>query len=981
MVNHKMNVGDEFFGFRLEEIHSLEEYSGNGYLLKHLATGMEVYYVANDDKELFFSFLFNTMPSNNSGVAHIIEHSVLAGSKKYPLRDPFMHLQKGSANTFMNALTYPTKTLYPAASPLEKDFDNIFKVYSDAVFAPLLREETFMQEGIRLHCDEDGNFSYKGVVFNEMLGDRNDAEYLTNSTCLRLLYPDTPYSFNSGGEPLDIVDLDYRKFKSFYDQYYHPTNCKLFLYGDLDLKKYLKLLNDEYLSGYAKIKISEEKLIPSKWEEPRQTTISCPCNDDDKRGTVALAFATTDSSDSLEVITLSFIYELLLGSNGCPLYKAMIDSGIGENVSNVCGVSSDYNLMPFIVAFSKVKESYSSEDVENFIINTITKIATDGFDQTLVDATLKRLTFQIQEKPNKGPMGMIALRRAMRGWLRGFSPISTIEFNKSVDLLKQKMKENTKYLSTWLMKNIVNNSHRLLLTSVPDKEFINKYQEKLTKKLTEVTESFDDETRDLFREKTIRFERFQNEGDTQDALATVPKLTIDDLPKQIRKINHRRVKDLQVPIWKLEMETNGIVYFDFVIHVEDFNERELLLLPLYTKILERCAVADMDNTKVMTEVMNYTGGFQIVLEGGSKTDGDRLNCFLGRVKMLEQDFKDGLDLTKKIIKESHVDDYKVIWESVINFKEIYSSIASSYGYKFATLAASSVFSENGKVMEDTVGITQWLFLNSIKREDIGSIAVELNNIQNKLFNRKRYELHLTCEKEVMNSCLDDVHEFIKSFKVGEEIKENHFDKTNYNFETLDNRQAFLLPASVNHTCHVIPTDGLGSKNNSVARVLSSILTGNELWNSIRVVGGAYGVDCHVDSLEKMFIFISASDPNLSKTFENYRNGLQRYAENPVDEQTISDAIISNVAFDLKPFGPSTLAIVDFRRILFNIKDDLRESSRKYILEVKSEDLQKLSSVLLSNKKTSSVVVADPTQYAKEQPDLKMENIEGINLPI
>lgn len=980
MSNQRLIAGDEINGFTLVEINNLSEYSGKGYLFKHIATGMEVYHVENDDKELFFSYIFNTIPSNNTGVAHIIEHSVLAGSKKYPLRDPFIALQKGSANTFMNAMTFPTKTLYPAASPLEKDFDNIFNVYSDAVFAPLLREETFMQEGIRLTLDEEGNFAYKGVVFNEMLGDRNDADYQTNLSCFRLLFPDTPYSYNSGGEPLDIVDLNYTKFKAFYDLFYHPSNCKLFLYGDLNVSKYLKQIDKEYLKSYAKLKITPSKLTADRWDEPRHTTISIPSSNEDAKRTVALSFATTDSSNSLEVITLTFIYELLLGSTGCPLYKKMLNSGIGEDVSNVSGVSSDYNLMPLIIAFSGVKEGYLSSDVEKFLMDSLKEIATTGFDEELVNATLKRVTFQIQEKPDRGPLGYIALKRAMRGWLRGNNPSSTIEYSKSVELLKHKMEDDPSYLSTWLMENVINNSHRLLLTAEPNHKSVDEYQEKLAKKLRERTDSLNEDQRSELKVKTIAYEEFQSHADSEESLNTIPKLSISDLPKSIRTIEHRGITDLQVPVWKAVMETNKIVYFDYAIHVEDFTKRELLLFPLYTKILERCAVADMDSTKVMTEIMNNTGGFNLTLEGGSDINGDRVNCFLGRVKMLESDVEAALKLTHNIIVNSHVDDYKDIWESVINFKEIYKSVASNYGYRFATLAASSPFSENGKVMEDTVGVSQWLFLNSIKREDISSIAIELKKMQEKLNNRRRFEVHVTCEKSEMKTALGEVHKFLKAFPLKDPIVKNTID---YKLEkgAFNYKAAYLVPASVNHTSYVIPGSALGTKENAAERVLASILSGNDLWNDVRVHGGAYGVDCNLDSLEKLFVFISASDPNLATTFEAFKKGLNNYTNSAISMDKIVDAIISNVANDLKPYGPSNTAIIDFRRILYKIGDDVRKMAREYILKVDENEIKRVANILVSSDKSSSVIFADPSALEKDRQKMKFDDVEAKSLPL
>ncbi|MCY1151115.1 MAG: insulinase family protein [Sphaerochaetaceae bacterium] len=973
-------IGDELHGFKLVEIEKLSEYEGYGLLFRHEATAMEVYHVLNEDKELFFSYIFETIPSDNTGVAHIIEHSVLAGSKKYPIRDPFMQLQKGSACTFMNALTYPTKTLYPAASPLVKDFDNIFSVYTDAVFSPLLREETFMQEGIRLHCNEDGDFAYKGVVFNEMLGDRNDGEYVANNLCLRNLFPDTAYYFASGGDPLDIVDLDYKKFKSFYMQYYHPTNSKLFLYGNLDIEKYLELLNKEYLAECAKINVSKENLIPKKWDEPRTLSINCPSSDSDSGSIVATSFVTTDSSNPLEVITLSFIYELLLGSSGCPLYKAMIDSKLGDDVSNISGISTDYTMMPITIAFSGVKDK-DPQQIEKFILKQLGKIADNGFDQELVAATFKRLSFQIHEKPSSGPMGLIVLKRALRGWLRGLSPTSTVEYSKAVDQLKLRMKDNPRYLEDWLNINVVNNNHRLLFVANPDSNAMDIYNEKLAKKIKSKTDRLEDNDKSFYKEKTSTFLEFQNKGDSQTDLQKVPKLTIEDLPNDIRCYDHEKILINSVPVYIMKEATNSIAYFDFFIHLEDLTQREIILLPLYTKILETCAVGEMDNTKVMTEIMHNTGGFNISLEGGSNTDLQRCLGIIIRVKMLKEDIKNGIELTKRIIQESHLDDYQNIWNSIVELKNMYKSVAAGSGYRFATIAASSAYSENAQLIEELLGISQWLFLDSIAREEVSTIAKELENLKSKINNLLRFDIHLTCDEDLINPSCKTLEAFLSQFEKQEEIQAkittNNFNKDS----VIKERKGFILPSSVNHTSFVLPSKPLGSKENAVQRILSSILSGNDLWNEVRVLGGAYGVDCHVESLEQLFIFISASDPNLSLTFDNFKKALEKYCEVKVDRLYIEDAIISNVANDLKPYGPDKTSIIDFRRILYKITDEMRKSARDAILSVDSESIKEQAISLNREENYSLAFFCDKTTFDKEKELLKMEEDKLVNLPV
>ncbi len=972
-------IGDELYGFKLIEIDKLDEYDGVGFLYKHEATSMEVYHVQNNDKELFFSYIFETIPNDNTGVAHIIEHSVLSGSKKYPIRDPFIQLQKSSACTFLNAMTFPTKTLYPAASPLEKDFDNIFDVYSDAVFAPLLREETFMQEGIRLNCDENGNFAYKGVVFNEMLGDKNDGEYVANNSCMRNLFSDTAYNYSSGGEPLDIVDLDYTKFKSFYMQYYHPTNSKLFFYGNLNIEKYLKKLNIEYLSDYNKINVSKDDLTPKKWNTPRNMSINCPMGESDSGAIVATSFVTTDSSVPLEVITISFIYELLLGSTGCPLYKAIIDSKLGDDVSNISGISTDYSFMPLTIAISNVKTE-NIDKVEKFILKQLSLIVENGFSKDLITATFKRLSFQIHEKISSYPMGFVVLKRAMRGWLRGLSPISTIEYTKAVNELELKLKDNPRYLEEWIDINIVNNSHRLFFVANPDSNAMDTYNEKLAKKIKLRTSSLNESEKNKLIEKSKKFMEFHNSGDSIENLNKIPKLLVKDLPKEIKEYNHHKEILNNIPLWIMKEKTNDIAYFDIFIHLEDLNEREIELLPLYTRILENCRVKDMDNTKVMTVIMNKTGGFNINLEAGTKSNLERCLGIILRVKMLNEDIDNAINLTKDIILESKVDDYNTIWNSIVDLKNTYKSIASSSGYRFSTIAASSNFSDNAKLIENLLGISQWVFIDSLNREDVSKLAVELNNLKNKLKVLNRYELHLTCEENLIDRSKKALNNFLKSLEKQDDLNLLKKEKT-VHFEKVESKKGFILPSSVNHTSYVIPSFPLGSKKNAIQRILAAIMSGNDLWNEVRVIGGAYGVDCHVESLEQLLIFISASDPNLAQTFETYRNVLKQYSETLVNEELIDDAIINNVANDLKPHQNNRTSIIDFRRILYNIDNEMLKKVRESILETTSKDIQEAAVELLKNTNFAISFFCDQSTFNKEKETLEMEEKDVIKLPI
>ncbi|MBO7349835.1 MAG: insulinase family protein, partial [Spirochaetales bacterium] len=386
--------------FELKKKVPMSEYGGEACLYIHDETGMEVFHIKNKDTERCCNFMFSTPSEDSKGVAHILEHTVLCGSKRFPVKDPFTQVLLSSPNTFLNAITFTDKTMYPFASPLKKDFDILFDIYSDAVFAPLLRRESFLQEGIRAF---DGKFD--GVVFNEMCGARSTEDSVVQFCSTRDMFKGTPYEYDSGGDPLHIVDLTYEEYLARYEKWYSPSNCRLYLYGDLDADEYLSKIEQRYLKGRKKgVKIipkSENYLM--KQLKPMQIRETCPAGD---ARSVVLTWLTTEGDDTLEVLTVSVLVDILLGNPGAPLYKAITESDLGLDLNPLSGTDVDSPVLTFTAGFSHAKEN-SEKDIERFILNQISTYVKDGLPKDAVDAAIKRLEFKEQEIPSGGiPFGI-----------------------------------------------------------------------------------------------------------------------------------------------------------------------------------------------------------------------------------------------------------------------------------------------------------------------------------------------------------------------------------------------------------------------------------------------------------------------------------------------------------------------------------------------------------------------------------------------
>jgi Zn-dependent M16 (insulinase) family peptidase len=979
-----MSLGDVVSGFELVEISDLIDYKAKGYLFRHIATGMEVFQVANDDPELFFGYAFRTMPSNDCGIAHILEHSVLAGSKKYPVRDPFMSLLKGSTNTYMNALTYPDKTLYPAASPLPEDFDNLFSVYTDAVFAPLLREETFQQEGVRLVADENG-CHFEGVVFNEMLGDGADHDSIVGRQSVRVLFPDTLYAFESGGIPEEIVKLDYQQFLSFYGQFYHPSNCRLFLYGNLEIGAKLDYLEREYLGTCGMIKVDRTLPVSAPWTAPRRNTFTSPVEEGEGAGnsSAVLSWATTDANDPLEVITLSTLVDILLGNPGAPLYKALLDSGLGKDVSPESGMSAEFPQMPFVVGFKGIEPEKAAE-AEKLILSVLKKLSGRGIEKKIVKAAMKRAKFKQQEIPGGIPMGIRALSRALRGWMTGHSPASTIGTSEPLHALEAALEADDRYFEHWIRKNLLDNRHRSLVVVVPDKDHQARQLNAIARYARQQFDSLGKKGLKTLAEQNAKFLRFEQEGDSPEALATVPRLHLGDLPKEIRKNVHERSVLEGRDLYYHPRFCNNIVYADLAIELCDLTERQLLLMPLYLRVLQMTGLKQMDYPQVANKLRHLTGDFNISLETGSSM-GEQEDRYLAlaRVKTLQEDFAAAMKFVGELLQGAKVGDEVRVKAALSDLKTDYVDNVTYSAHGFAAVSAASVMGDVQFAGDSLSGLRQWLFLETLDESSIPSLAAELVELQKLLSNRNRFTLHLTADRAMEKRASRTLQRFVAAFPEGEVPRSSGRHYAAVADAEAHSVALYRLPSTVSYAAYVMRSSSRGSRSQAAQAVLGQIISGNDLWELVRGQGGAYGVSAHADVLEQLFLFTSYRDPRIAGTFADFRRVLEKYATKAIDEKDIENALITTVGDDLKPLSPAQEDILGFRRILYGISDDFRLMRREQLLSLVADDLNKAAGELLENagEKDSYVVLAGGKLLEAEKAKNAMLDRPSVRLPL
>ncbi len=983
MSERQWAVGDELSGFRLVEIQALPDYKGEGYLFRHIETNMEVFQIVNDDSELFFSYVFRTLPNNDCGIAHILEHSVLAGSQRYPVRDPFMALLKGSTNTFMNAMTYPDKTLYPAASPLQKDFDNLFAVYTDAVFAPLLREETFWQEGVRLVCEGE-TCHFEGVVYNEMLGDGADHDSIVGKWSVRSLFPDTPYAFDSGGNPEQIVQLDYQQFLSFYSRFYHPSNSRLFLYGKLPVGEKLEYLDSQYLKTRGSLNVNSICPLAKSWERERTVRLTSPMEEGQgpQSASVVLSWATTEVTDPLQVVTLSTLVDILLGNPAAPLYKALLDSELGLDISPESGMSADFRQMPFTVGFKGIATEKAAE-AKTCILDALATIVDEGLDAELVASSLKRARFKQLEIPGGVPNGLRSLNRSLRGWLFDLSPFATIESAKPLADLEQALAANPRYFEDWIRQHLLENQHRCLVVVTPDGEHEKRQTQAIAKYAKQLALEMGKKGLKQLSAQTQRFLQFEQETDTPEALATVPYLHLDDLPSVVQPNTHQLEVAGGQDLFIRPQFCNQIVYADIAFRLEDFSERELLLLPFYTRLVQMTGMGDLSYAQVANRLKHLTGDFSLFAELGSSCTQEDTLVLLCRTKTLLEDFEEAMLFVRRLLTEAKVDDLKQIKLVLNNYRTDFADSITYSAHSFASLCAASVFSPIQWEGEQLSGLHQWFFLESITEQQLPALAEEMKQLQSKLNNRQRIINHLSCDAEQVVPLIPVWQQFVEGFAEQGPVKRNKRRYHEVSSGTVHEVQIYRLPATVSYAAWALRTSERGSLEQAAQVLLAQILTTNDLWEVIRGQGGAYGVSANADVMEQMFVFSSYRDPRIAGTYRDFKQILSSYTTKQIERKHLENALISIIGSELKPLSPGQDSLLSFRRLLYHISDEFRAMRREQLLSLASEDLNKGAQALLdlATKEDAYVVLSGSQLLETEKEKHPMLDRPSVRLPL
>lgn len=966
----------------------LPDYDGEGYLFRHKKSGAEVFHLRNEDPENMFAFAFATHPEDSTGVAHILEHTVLSGSERFPVKDPFLQLLKGSVNTFLNALTYPDKTVYPAASPVKKDLFNMMSVYGDAVFFPLLKPELFRQEGHRVQFREDGTLERTGVVYNEMKGNYSSHDSVAGEKSLQSLFPDTIYRNDSGGDPVAIPELTYDGFVDFHQRYYHPSNARIVLYGDIPSEEYLEFLDDRFLSRFEGQDAPGPIPEQPRWSEPRRVETTYPLDGVDdlsRRSSVTVNWLLFPVTETRRLLAVSVLTEILLGHSGSPLTKALIDSGLGQDLSPLFGLETDLRDAVFAAGL-RGTDPESTDDIEAVIFETLQGLVEDGIPGDLVEGALRRVEFRNRELKG-GPNGMRVLRRVARTWMYGAGPTDALNFSDDIADLRDRVSKDPRFFESLIEEHLLSNQHRSTVIVRPDPEQSQREHDREQQQLTKLVADLTPEERRRIEADSAALTELQETPDDPEALAKIPFLRVEDIPREIRTIECEKGEIAAgVPIYRHHEFTNGIVYFDAAFDFGELSEEDEALLNLLGAAFTEVGLPGQSFDALNHEINLKTGGLSAFVSQQTRYSDLSLvrRVFIIRIRTLERSLDEALELLERIVGTIDFSDAGRLKQIVDELHEEMQSALIPSGHYFAGLRAGAGIHGLVKLEETMNGISQVAHLHAFQGDNAASLPTKLRTLFTNLTDPAALSVNVTGDSAAIETVENWIPRFTQALAnrpgaveargggsgavraVGAEKaagaekvvgSEKAIAGITPSPATDRPETEFLLASStVSYVATVFTGLSHGEQLAPAQDLLAHILRTGLLWEKIRMKGGAYGAFAASRTAEGLFSFASYRDPHSAITLEAFREALAELAQEALPEGAIDLAKVSMLGRELRPVTPRDAGYVDFRRRLYDITDEIRQELRDKLRSVTAEDVRQIAALLLERFDAAHVAI-------------------------
>jgi len=969
-------AGDKLHGFRVRRVEQIPEIRITAYEIEHDKTGAKVIHLHCDDRENLYSIGFRTPAPDSTGVPHILEHSVLAGSERYPLKDVFNELMRGTLQTFINAFTYPDKTIYPVASQVRADFFNLARVYTDLVLRPRLLPETFFQEGHHLEFinpeDTGSELTISGIVYNEMKGAYSSPESLMYKAIQEHLYPDTTYSFDSGGNPDNIPHLTYEQFKAFHRAYYSPTNARFFLYGDIPTADHMAFL-DEMLAGFDRVEVDSTIRSQAKWQRPSSTHGIYPIGKEDKpagKTVVNAAWMMAENTDYETAILLQITSGMLVGSAAGPLRKALIDSGLGEDLSPITGIENDLKQIAFVVGL-RGTDPEKAPRIEGLIIDTLNNIAKSGFDRELIEGTLHQVEFHGKEIVRSAyPYGIVLMGRSYHTWLYDGDPLEGLNFARVIEDIRKKWEAGPELFQEIVRKWFLDNPHRLLSVMEPSQTYQAEQEETFKKKMARLKSSLSGKELDKIRQDAYALKKYQVEPDSPEAAAKLPKVSISDISREIETIPTVRSVIENVPAMVHDIFTNGISYLDLAFDVSDLPEDLHPYLPLLGKLITNMGVAGLDYEEMAKRIVLKTGGISYLLSSGLSVDGDKnWQKMIFRIKALHRNVKDAINIISDILTSGDMSNESRMRELIAEKRNDLQAAVVPSGHAFARRSAGSALSVPAYRDEQWHGRTQLKIVNRIAdqfSEIRGDLLEKLTDLQNKVFRKGRLYVNLTADAEGISLLLESTADLVGRLSGDGGIGSPGTPALS------PIHAGIVIPAQVSYVAKVLSAPAYADSLSPSLLVLARQLSTGYLYKHIRVQGGAYGGMSQYDLTNGTFALLSYRDPNIVNTLNVYREAVDFVSMNKISRDDLEKTIIGTIGSLDKPMDPSSRGYIAMIRDFTGITDDDRLEFRNNILGMTPEILLEDASRYFTSAADSSMVAVYASQDSLEKANKLLE---------
>ena len=976
--------GQELCGYTIKKIAPLETIDSVMVQLEHIKTKAKHIHILNKDKENTFGVFFRTVPTDSSGVAHILEHTVLCGSKKFNVRDPFFSMIKRSLSTFMNAFTASDWTMYPFSTQNQKDYYNLMNVYLDAAFFPKIDELSFKQEGHRLEIleknDTDIELEYKGVVYNEMKGAMSSPGQVLGRSLLTALYPDTTYRNNSGGEPSDIPTLTWKNLKDFHARYYHPSNAYFYTYGNLPLEETLSFICEKALNQFEKIEIDSKVPSQPRWVTAQKATQAYAYSDPEdasKKYQACVAWLTCDVKDSFEVLVLTVLEQILLGNSASPLRKALIDSTLGSALSDSTGFDSDNRDTMFACGLKDISKD-SVEKIETIIFSTIQEIADKGIEQNLIDSAIHQIEFHRKEITNTPyPFGIKLLLSFASTVIHDGDPISCINIDEDLDKLKENIKKGG-FLENKLRQYFLENPHRVLFTLEPDTGLEQKEIEETKKGLKKLLKQMTKQDLEQIRKDAKALEALQEK---QEDVSVLPTLDLVDVPPEIEIIKPDTIKNVSLSTC-YDTATSGILYFTCPVGAGSIPSDLFALIPFFCQSFTNCGTKKNSYDKI-AEIMDlYTGGVSVSPFSGSYfSEEAESHSFLAiQGKALDRNVEKLFDLIKEFIEDYGFQDFERLKSLLLQYQAGMEASIVSTGHRYAISLASRHLSKASYINELWHGIAQYQLIKEIT-EQFNTTGNKNNVLETLSKNLIKIAQSVLKRGNFKPAVIGVSGSIIRADKQFNSIHENLLNDSQHSFFTPDISFEQNLPYDGWHTNTSVSFVGQSFKTVRITHedspglaVISKILRSLYLHREIREKGGAYGGFAIYNTEEGIFSFGSYRDPHIARTLDVYKKACDFIINGNYTQTDVKEAILQVCSEIDKPETPGPSAMKAFYRDITKLNDDIRRQFKNSLLRLDKKRIQGIAKKYFSidEMQKGTAVISSRTNLEKANKQLSQK---------